>query len=164
MLSCIDYDIFAFRFLCLRKIEFTNSINYVCISWPIPYQYHIRIWFLLMRTSTNAVIKFLNACSVLFYLYFNFIKWEINLYTQLKCKYLRFCVWSFSYIGNRIPITISVWNQKKIHKKARRRSWVRFASCSNSIQRLKDTGCKLNEFPSRFNANVYEGTLVNVII
>lgn len=47
-----------------------------------------------------------------------------------------------SYIGKGDGITISVWNHKKIHKK----QGGGFLGCvrimSNTIQRLKDTGCK----------------------
>uniref|UniRef100_A0A9J7WU28 HECT-type E3 ubiquitin transferase n=1 Tax=Cyprinus carpio carpio TaxID=630221 RepID=A0A9J7WU28_CYPCA len=46
------------------------------------------------------------------------------------------------YIGKSDSITISVWNHKKIHKK----QGAGFLGCvrllSNSINRLKDTGCK----------------------
>lgn len=46
------------------------------------------------------------------------------------------------YIGKGDGITISVWNHKKIHKK----QGGGFLGCvrimSNTIQRLKDTGCK----------------------
>lgn len=45
------------------------------------------------------------------------------------------------YIGKDDGITISVWNHKKIHKK----KGGGFLGCvrilSNTIQRLKDTGC-----------------------
>nr|CAD7413165.1 unnamed protein product [Timema poppensis] len=47
------------------------------------------------------------------------------------------------YIGKGDGITVSVWNHKKIHKK----QGGGFLGCvrimSNTIQRLKDTGCKL---------------------
>lgn len=46
------------------------------------------------------------------------------------------------YIGKSDSITISVWNHKKIHKK----QGAGFLGCvrllSNTINRLKDTGCK----------------------
>lgn len=55
--------------------------------------------------------------------------------TVLLCSLLR-------YIGKSDSITISVWNHKKIHKK----QGAGFLGCvrllSNSINRLKDTGCK----------------------
>lgn len=48
----------------------------------------------------------------------------------------------FRYIGKNDGITISVWNYRKIHKK----QGGGFLGCvrilSNTIQRLKDTGCK----------------------
>uniref|UniRef100_A0A8D8YJU2 E3 ubiquitin-protein ligase SMURF1 n=1 Tax=Cacopsylla melanoneura TaxID=428564 RepID=A0A8D8YJU2_9HEMI len=48
------------------------------------------------------------------------------------------------YIGKGDGITISVWNHKKIHKK---QGGAGFLGCvrilANTIQRLKDTGCKL---------------------
>lgn len=46
------------------------------------------------------------------------------------------------YIGKGDGITISVWNNKKIHKK----QGGGFLGCvrilSSTVQRLKDTGCK----------------------
>ena len=46
------------------------------------------------------------------------------------------------YVGAKDMITVSVWNQKKVHKK----QGAGFLGCvrimSNAIQRLKDTGCK----------------------
>jgi hypothetical protein len=54
----------------------------------------------------------------------------------------RFVFVSFRYLTHRDSITVSVWNHKKIHKK----QGAGFLGCvrivSNSIQRLKDTGCK----------------------
>jgi len=47
----------------------------------------------------------------------------------------------YRYIGKNDGITISVWNYRKIHKK----QGGGFLGCvrilSNTIQRLKDTGC-----------------------
>lgn len=48
----------------------------------------------------------------------------------------------YRYIGQKDSVTISVWNHKKIHKK----QGAGFLGCvrimSNTIQQLKDTGCK----------------------
>lgn len=50
------------------------------------------------------------------------------------------------FIGSGDAITISVWNQRKLHKK----HGSAFLGCvrisSSSIQRLKDTGCKIRQF------------------
>uniref|UniRef100_A0A671K9Q1 HECT-type E3 ubiquitin transferase n=1 Tax=Sinocyclocheilus anshuiensis TaxID=1608454 RepID=A0A671K9Q1_9TELE len=55
------------------------------------------------------------------------------------------------YIGKSDSITISVWNHKKIHKK----QGAGFLGCvrllSNSINRLKDTGCKCGCLVSVFS-------------
>lgn len=49
------------------------------------------------------------------------------------------------YISKTDTITISVWNQRKVHKK----QGGGFLGCvrivNHLIQRLKDTGCKYNE-------------------
>lgn len=50
-------------------------------------------------------------------------------------------IYSCRYIGKNDGITISVWNYRKFHKKQNGG----FLGCvrilSNTIQRLKDTGC-----------------------
>lgn len=52
------------------------------------------------------------------------------------------CLLSGRYVGKGDGITISVWNRRKIHKKA----GSGFLGCvrivSSAIHRLKDTGCK----------------------
>lgn len=46
------------------------------------------------------------------------------------------------YVGRTDSVTISLWNQKKVHKK----QGAGFLGCvkimPNAIQTLKDTGCK----------------------
>ena len=47
------------------------------------------------------------------------------------------------YIGRTDSVTISIWNQKKVHKK----QGAGFLGCvkimPNAIQTLKDTGCEI---------------------
>lgn len=63
--------------------------------------------------------------------------------TEKESYYYLYC---YRYIGKNDGITISVWNYRKIHKK----QGGGFLGCvrilSNTIQRLKDTGCTFFSF------------------
>jgi len=76
------------------------------------------------------------------------------LYTQLNVTYYVLRVDVFSYIGNRIDYD-QRWNQKKITRSMAPDSGLR-SHHVNSIQRLKDTGCKFKRIPLSVYANVYE--------
>lgn len=66
---------------------------------------------------------------------------QLHLSISLCVYYIR-VIHIYRYIGKNDGITISVWNHRKIHKK----QGGGFLGCvrilSNTIQRLKDTGCK----------------------
>lgn len=93
------------------------------------------------------------ACSFLNYI-------EVDIWhPSFTCVFIFIC----RYIGKGDGITISVWNNKKIHKK----QGGGFLGCvrilSSTVQRLKDTGCKYHSFVSLSSIVLVLSTSVTVI-